>query len=188
MIRGGVREALGWVSAAAIGVIVAAQVTQTARAEMLFRDGDSHYYLNKTPCRLRDIQRLFMGTGIGTTSYSVMAQGQIDAILSSRPEDRRAIFEEASGITRFRADRKEAMRKLNDYARKVARERGESVQMTIATAPGKAAKAAQAAHQLQVSEKVGDGVVNRSTLTDARIPANVQRVSIEANNPAKISV
>lgn len=78
----------------------------------VFRDGDSHYYLNKTPCRLRDIQRLFMGTGIGTTSYSVMAQGQIDAILSSRPEDRRAIFEEASGITRFRADRKEAMRKL----------------------------------------------------------------------------
>lgn len=78
----------------------------------VFRDGEGHYYINKTPCRLRDIQRLFMGTGIGTTSYSVMAQGQIDAILSSRPEDRRAIFEEASGITRFRADRKEAMRKL----------------------------------------------------------------------------
>lgn len=78
----------------------------------VFRDGDSHYYINKTPCRLRDIQRLFMGTGVGTTSYSVMAQGQIDAILSSRPEDRRAIFEEASGITRFRADRKEALRKL----------------------------------------------------------------------------
>ena len=86
------------------------------------------------------------------------------------------------------ADGKEAMRKLNDYARKVARERGEPVQMTIATAPGKAAKAAQAAHQLQVSEKVGDGVVNRSIVTDTRIPSNVQRVSIEANNPAKISV
>ncbi|MGI5870098.1 MAG: chromosome segregation protein SMC [Kiritimatiellia bacterium] len=78
----------------------------------VFRDGESRYYINKTPCRLRDIQRLFMDTGIGTTSYSVMAQGQIDAILSSRPEDRRAIFEEASGITRFRADRKEALRKL----------------------------------------------------------------------------
>ena len=79
----------------------------------VFRTGEGHYYINKTPCRLRDIQRLFMGTGIGTTSYSVMAQGQIDAILSSKPEDRRAIFEEASGITRFRADRKEAMRKLD---------------------------------------------------------------------------
>ena len=53
-----------------------------------------------------------MGTGIGTTSYSVMAQGQIDAILSSKPEDRRAIFEEAAGITKFKADRKEALRKL----------------------------------------------------------------------------
>ena len=85
------------------------EVTVTRR---VFRTGECHYYINKTPCRLRDIQRLFMGTGIGTSSYSVMAQGQIDAILSSRPEDRRAIFEEASGITRFRADRKEAMRKL----------------------------------------------------------------------------
>ena len=78
----------------------------------VFRTGEGQYFINKTPCRLRDIHRLFMGTGIGTTSYSVMAQGQIDAILSSRPEDRRAIFEEASGITRFRADRKEAVRKL----------------------------------------------------------------------------
>lgn len=79
----------------------------------VFRSGEGQYFINKTPCRLRDIQRLFMGTGIGTTSYSVMAQGQIDAILSSRPEDRRAIFEEAAGITRFRADRREAIRKLD---------------------------------------------------------------------------
>ncbi len=78
----------------------------------VFRSGEGQYFLNKTPCRLRDIHRLFMGTGIGTTSYSVMAQGQIDAILSSRPEDRRAVFEEASGITRFKVDRKEALRKL----------------------------------------------------------------------------
>ena len=85
------------------------EVTITRR---VFRTGDSGYYINKAPCRLKDIQRLFMGTGIGTTSYSVMAQGQIDAILSSRPEDRRTIFEEAAGITKYKADRKEAMRKL----------------------------------------------------------------------------
>ncbi len=78
----------------------------------VFRSGEGQYFLNKNPCRLRDIQRLFMGTGIGTTSYSIMAQGQIDAILSSRPEDRRMVFEEASGITRFKADRREALRKL----------------------------------------------------------------------------
>ena len=78
----------------------------------IFRSGEGAYFINKNPCRLRDIHRLFMGTGIGTNSYSVMAQGQIDAILSSRPEDRRGIFEEAAGITKFKADRKEALRKL----------------------------------------------------------------------------
>jgi chromosome segregation protein len=68
--------------------------------------------MNKTACRLKDIQRLFMDTGIGTSSYSLMEQGRIDQVLSSRPEDRREIFEEASGITRFKADKKEALRKL----------------------------------------------------------------------------
>ncbi len=85
------------------------EVTITRR---VFRSGESAYFVNKNQCRLKDIQRMFMGTGIGTTSYSVMAQGQIDAILSSRPEDRRLIFEEAAGITKFKADRKEALRKL----------------------------------------------------------------------------
>ncbi len=94
------------------------EVTVTRR---VFRTGEGQYFINKTPCRLRDIQRLFMDTGIGTTSYSVMAQGQIDAILSSRPEDRRAIFEEASGITRFRADRREAIRKLDATDQNLAR-------------------------------------------------------------------
>jgi chromosome segregation protein len=85
------------------------EVTITRR---VFRSGDGQYFINKNPARLKDIHRLFMGTGIGTTSYSVMAQGQIDAILSSRPEDRRAVFEEAAGITKFKADRKEAIRKI----------------------------------------------------------------------------
>jgi len=85
------------------------EVTITRR---VYRSGEGQYFLNKTPCRLKEIHRLLMGTGIGTTSYSVMAQGQIDAILSSKPEDRRTIFEEAAGITKFKADRKEALRKL----------------------------------------------------------------------------
>lgn len=78
----------------------------------VYRSGEGEYLLNKTPCRLRDIQRLFMDTGIGTNSYSLMEQGRVDLILSSRPEDRREVFEEASGISRFKADRREAMRKL----------------------------------------------------------------------------
>jgi chromosome segregation protein len=81
----------------------------------VFRDGHSEYLLNNTVCRLRDIQMLFMDTGIGRTAYSIMEQGKIDLILSSRPEDRRAIFEEAAGITKYKAQKKEALRKL-EYA------------------------------------------------------------------------
>jgi chromosome segregation protein len=78
----------------------------------VFRSGDSGYFINRKACRLKDIQRLFMDTGIGTDSYSILEQGKIDQILSSRPEDRRIVFEEASGITKYKADKKEALRKL----------------------------------------------------------------------------
>ncbi len=85
------------------------EVTVTRR---VFRSGEGQYFINKAPCRLKDIQRLFMDTGIGTNSYSLMEQGRIDKILSSHPEDRRAVFEEASGITKYKSDKREAIRKL----------------------------------------------------------------------------
>ncbi|HEX7619201.1 MAG TPA: chromosome segregation protein SMC, partial [Verrucomicrobiae bacterium] len=85
------------------------EVTLTRR---IFRDGNSEYFLNRTPCRLKDIQQLFMGTGIGRTSYSILAQGHITQILSSKPEDRRMIFEEAAGITKFKSQKRESLRKL----------------------------------------------------------------------------
>ncbi len=78
----------------------------------VFRDGNSEYLLNKTPCRLRDICSLFADTGVGRSAYSVMEQGKIDLLLSSRPEDRRAVFEEAAGITKYKAQKREALRKL----------------------------------------------------------------------------
>ncbi|MCS1409247.1 MAG: Chromosome partition protein Smc [Verrucomicrobia subdivision 3 bacterium] len=87
------------------------EVTITRR---VFRDGGSEYFINKTASRLRDIQQLFMGTGIGRSSYSIMAQGNITQILSSKPQERRIIFEEAAGITKFKAQKREALRKL-DY-------------------------------------------------------------------------
>ncbi len=94
----------------AAGVEVAYdEVTLTRR---IFRDGTSEYFLNKTPCRLKDIQQLFMGTGVGRASYSILAQGHITQILSSKPEDRRLIFEEAAGITKFKSQKKESLRKL----------------------------------------------------------------------------
>ncbi|MGA2138045.1 MAG: chromosome segregation protein SMC [Verrucomicrobiia bacterium] len=81
-------------------------------ARRVHRDGTGEYFINKTPCRLRDIQGLFLDTGIGRSSYSLMAQGQIDQILSAHPEDRRTIFEEAAGINKYKHQKKEALRKL----------------------------------------------------------------------------
>jgi chromosome segregation protein len=85
------------------------EVTVTRR---VFRDGQSQYFINKVPCRLKDIQQVFWDTGIGRGAYSMMEQGKIDLVISSKPEDRRAIFEEAAGITKFKAQKKEALRKL----------------------------------------------------------------------------
>ena len=87
----------------------------------LYRSGESEYLLNKTSVRLKDIAELFMGTGVGTSAYSHIEQGRIDQVLSSRPEDRREIFEEASGITKYKSKRKEALRRLEDTEQNLVR-------------------------------------------------------------------
>ncbi|MFA4991884.1 MAG: chromosome segregation protein SMC [Candidatus Omnitrophota bacterium] len=94
------------------------EVTVTRR---LYRSGESEYMLNKTPVRLKDISELFMGTGIGTSAYSLMEQGKMDQVISSRPEDRREIFEEASGITKYKAKKREALRRLEDTEQNLVR-------------------------------------------------------------------
>ena len=82
----------------------------------LFRSGDSEYYRNNEQHRLRDILDLFRDTGIGKDGYSVVGQGKIDAFLSAKPEDRRQIFEEAAGISKYKAKRLESQRKLDHTA------------------------------------------------------------------------
>ncbi|MCX7019985.1 MAG: chromosome segregation protein SMC [bacterium] len=78
----------------------------------LYRTGESEYLLNKANCRLRDITNLLLDTGIGTDSYSVMEQGRVDAIINSKPLERRALFDEAAGIAKYKTRREEALRKL----------------------------------------------------------------------------
>ncbi len=80
----------------------------------LFRSGESEYLLNKAQVRLKDITELLLGTGIGAESYSIIAQGKIDLVLSSKPEERRQVFDEASGITKFKAQKREALRRLEE--------------------------------------------------------------------------
>jgi chromosome segregation protein len=127
------------------------EVTITRR---VFRDGASEYFINRAPCRLKDIQQLFMGTGVGRSSYSIMAQGNITQILSSKPEDRRMIFEEAAGITKFKAQKKESLRKLEyteqnlvrvgDLVREVKRQIG-----SLQRQAGKARRFKQLSQELQ---------------------------------------
>ncbi len=87
----------------------------------VYRSGEGEYFLNKVPCRLKDITELFMDTGIGTDSYSIIGQGKIDLIISTHPEDRRYLFEEAAGIVRYKSRRKIALRKLESAEQNLLR-------------------------------------------------------------------
>jgi len=86
--------------------------TEVEIRRRIYRTGDSEYFINRNPVRLKDIRELFFDTGIGKSAYSILEQGKIDQILSTRPEDRRYIFEEAAGITRYKSKSIEAQKKL----------------------------------------------------------------------------
>ncbi|MBN6185863.1 chromosome segregation protein SMC [Aneurinibacillus sp. BA2021] len=94
------------------------EITVTRR---VYRSGDSEYYINRQSCRLRDIIELFMDTGVGKEAYSVIGQGRIEEILSTRSEDRRALFEEAAGIVKYKARKKEAVKKLDETEQNLVR-------------------------------------------------------------------
>ncbi|MGO9832364.1 MAG: chromosome segregation protein SMC, partial [Myxococcaceae bacterium] len=85
------------------------ELTVTRR---LFRSGESEYLINKTACRMLDIVELFLGTGVGTRAYSIIEQGRVGLIVSSKPEDRRTLIEEAAGVTKYKSRRRAAERKL----------------------------------------------------------------------------
>ena len=87
----------------------------------LYRSGESEYLINNTKCRLKDIQELFMDTGIGKEGYSIIGQGKIDAILNGRPEDRRKLLEEAAGIVKFKTRKEEAEKRLESTEQNLIR-------------------------------------------------------------------
>ncbi|HUO57342.1 MAG TPA: chromosome segregation protein SMC [bacterium] len=92
---------------------LALEFSEVSITRRVYRSGESEYLINKSLARLKDVRELFMGTGLGISAYSVMAQGQMDQIVTSKPVERRAIFEEAAGITKYKARKVEALRKLD---------------------------------------------------------------------------
>ena len=88
------------------------EYTEVTVTRKLYRSGETGYYINKVPCRLKDVLELFMDTGIGKDGYSIIGQGKIDEILSNKSEDRRHIFEEAAGIVKYRVRKQESEKKL----------------------------------------------------------------------------
>ena len=95
-----------------------AEVVVTRR---LYRSGQSEYLLNNTPCRLRDIRELFMDTGVGVDAYSLIEQGKVDLLLQASPLERRAVLEEAAGISKYKARRKQAARRLENVEQNLLR-------------------------------------------------------------------
>ena len=88
------------------------EYTEVTVTRKIYRSGETGYFINKTPCRLKDVVELFMDTGIGKDGYSIIGQGKIDQILSNKSEDRRNVFEEAAGIVKYKTRKEESEKKL----------------------------------------------------------------------------
>lgn len=125
--------------------ILPTEYTQVVISRRLFRSGESQYLLNRTQCRLRDIIDLFMDTGMGSDAYSVIELKMIETILSDKADERRHLFEEAAGVTKYKARRREAQRKLDAAQRDIARVQDivREVQKTVNSLARQAEKARQ---------------------------------------------
>ena len=110
------RKSLGFAEASLVfdnsDGVLPIEYTEVTVTRKIYRSGETGYYINKVPCRLKDVLELFMDTGIGKDGYSIIGQGKIDEILSNKSEDRRHIFEEAAGIVKYRVRKQETEKKL----------------------------------------------------------------------------
>lgn len=141
----------------------------------LFRSGESEYYINKNSCRLKDIRELFMDTGIGKDGYSIIGQGRIDEILSSKSEDRRNIFEEAAGIVKFKTRKEEAEKKLKRTEENITRINDILNEIESQLSPLKK-QAEKAKEYLELAEALKDLEVNLYLREIDRLKGQVEHI------------
>lgn len=127
--------------------------TEVSVTRRLYRSGESEFLLNHTPCRLRDVQELFLDSGVGRNAYALLSQAEIEAVLSPQPEARRRLFEEAAGVAKFRARKAEALRKLADTEQNLARAGDVLGEITSRLGPLKE-KARRARRHAELSEEL----------------------------------
>lgn len=156
------------------------EVTVTRRVH---RSGEGEYFINKSPCRLRDIYELFMDTGIGREGYSVVGQGKIDEILSSKSEDRRHIFEEAAGISKYKYRKIEAEKKLNQTEENLIRIKDILAELSSQVGPLKI-QSEKARKYLDLREVLKVLEINIAIINIEKYKSNVQK----CNNDLKIAL
>lgn len=147
-------------------------------ARRLFRSGESEYLINKSQVRLKDVNELLMGTGIASESYSLVEQGKIDLVLSSRPEERRSIFDEAAGITKYKSKKKEALSKLEDTEENLIRLADiiTEVERQLSSVERQAAKARRYQEHF---EHLKDLEVKKALFELSRLNAEIQQLTLK---------
>lgn len=144
-------------------------------ARRLYRSGESEYLLNQTPCRLKDVNELFYDTGIGKEGYSIIGQGQIDKILSGKPEERRELFDEAAGIVKFKRRKAAAQKKLEDEKQNLLRVN--DILLELEKQVGPLEKQSEKAREyLKKKEELKNLDVNAFLLENARLKEQLAEV------------
>ena len=171
----------------------------------VFRSGDSEYYINKSLCRLKDIYELFADTGLGRDAMCVIGQNKVDEVLNSKPEDRRLLFEESAGITKYKQRKKDALRKLEDTTQNLIRVSDITNEIEVQLAPlAESAKrttryntlhsefvACQVTlllHMLEKSEKMVESArLQKNNLTEQEVTISTD-ISIKETEKIKITI
>jgi len=166
--------------------ILPTELDEVQVSRRVYRSGEGEYAINGRPCRLKDVRELFRGTGVGFDAYSLIEQGKVDRLLQSSSKDRRAIFEEAAGISRFKARKAEAERRMARVDQNMVRLRDivEEVGNRLAALKNQATRAQRyrELNSKMLSQRRRLGTLERNEL-EKQLAKSIQQVRVERGDP-----